>query len=122
MRAKDIMTSNVITVRPETTILEAARLLLAKRISAAPVVDAEGRLCGIISEGDLLRRHETGTEKPQSWWTDMFHSAETAAENYVKAHGLHAKEVMTQRLKPARAANLSNRNGSRGGHAGHASR
>ena len=98
MRAKDIMTANVITVRPETTILEAAKVLLAKRISAAPVVDAEGHLCGIISEGDLVRRHEMGTEKPKSWWTDMFRSAETAAGNYVKAHGPHTKDVMTRKV------------------------
>ncbi len=98
MRAKDVMTANVFSVHPETTVHDVAKLLLAKRISAAPVVDGEGRVCGIVSEGDLLRRHETGTEKSQSWWASLFTTAEVQAEQYVKAHGLRARDVMTSKV------------------------
>ncbi|MCZ7659250.1 MAG: CBS domain-containing protein [Xanthobacteraceae bacterium] len=58
MKAAEIMTANVITIRPEASIAEAAELLLTHRISGAPVVDANGQLVGIVSEGDLLRRVE----------------------------------------------------------------
>lgn len=98
MRAKDIMTANVFSVRPDTSIREVAKLLLARRISAAPVIDDTKRLCGIISEGDLLRRHETGTERSRSWWTNLMSSTEVQADEYVRAHGLRAKDVMTSKV------------------------
>jgi CBS-domain-containing membrane protein len=92
------MTANVFSVRPDTSVHDVAKLLLAKRISAAPVVDESNRVCGIISEGDLLRRHETGTEKSRSWWTSLFSTAEVQADRYVRAHGLRASDVMTQKI------------------------
>ena len=98
MRAKDIMTANVFSVRPDTSVHDVAKLLLAKRISAAPVVDESNRVCGIISEGDLLRRHETGTEKSRSWWTSLISTAELQADRYVRAHGLRASDVMTPKV------------------------
>lgn len=98
MRAKDIMTANVFSVHPDTSVHDVAKLLLAKRISAAPVVDETNRVCGIVSEGDLLRRHETGTEKSRSWWTSLIATAEAQAEQYVKAHGLRASDVMTPKV------------------------
>lgn len=98
MRAKDIMTANVFSVHPDTTVHNVAKLLLAKRISAAPVVDETNRVCGIISEGDLLRRHETGTEKSRSWWASLIATTEVDAEQYVKTHGLRASDVMTSKV------------------------
>ena len=98
MRAKDIMTANVFSVHPDTSVHDVAKLLLAKRISAAPVVDGTNRVCGIVSEGDLLRRHETGTEKSRSWWTSLVSSTEVRADQYVKAHGLRASDVMTPKV------------------------
>jgi CBS-domain-containing membrane protein len=95
MVAKDIMTTGVVTITPETPVSEIARLLLAHRISATPVVDADGRLRGIVSEGDLMRRRETGTERPRSWWLELFGGAGDLARDYVKTHGQRAADVMT---------------------------
>ena len=63
MRAMDVMTTDVITVDPDTTVQALATLLAERGISGAPVVDAEGRLVGIVSEGDLLHRAEIGTAR-----------------------------------------------------------
>ena len=63
MRAMDVMTTDVITVDPDTTVQALATLLAERGISGAPVVDTNGRLVGIISEGDLLHRAEIGTAR-----------------------------------------------------------
>ena len=98
MQARDVMTTNVITVTPETTVREVAQCLLERSISAVPVVDADGKLLGIVSEGDLMRRSETGTERKPSWWLDMVSSTEDQAREYVKTHGTRARDVMTKNL------------------------
>jgi CBS domain-containing protein len=98
MQARDVMTTNVITVSPETTVQEVAQTLLERGISAVPVVDKSGKLLGIVSEGDLMRRAESGTERKHSWWLDMVSSTEDQAREYVKTHGVHAKDVMTANL------------------------
>lgn len=95
MQAKDVMTRDVVTVGPDTQVGEIAKLLLARRISAVPVVDASGVLRGIVSEGDLLRRAETGTERRRSWWLELLVENRELAHEYVKSHGLTAKDVMT---------------------------
>ena len=99
MRAMDVMTTPVITVSPDTTIPELAKLLSERSISGAPVVDGD-RLVGIISEGDLLHRAETGTErrlqKRRSWWLDSLASNEEAARDYVKAHGQKVSDLMSR--------------------------
>jgi len=94
MQAKDIMTTTVATVRPEATIREIAKLLLERRISAVPVVGPDGRVLGIVSEGDLMRRPEAGTERHPSWWLSLLASPDERAIGYVKAHGGHAHDVM----------------------------
>ena len=66
MRTLDVMTRHVITVGPDTSIAEAARLMLDNRISGLPVVESRGRLIGIVTEGDFLRRTETGTTRRRS--------------------------------------------------------
>lgn len=96
MHAKDVMTSDVVTVSPDTDVQEIARLLLARRISAVPVVGADGRIQGIVSEGDLMRRPETETERHPSWWLALWTLPEDRAREYVKGHGRHAREVMTR--------------------------
>jgi CBS domain-containing protein len=93
MQAKDIMTAPVISVRPQTTIEEIAALLIERRISAVPVVDEDGRLAGIVSEGDLIRRPETQTERRS--WISAFLGPERQASDFVKSHGRTAREVMT---------------------------
>jgi CBS domain-containing protein len=98
MQAKDIMTSPVITVAPEAPVAEVAALLLEKHISAVPVVEPGGRLAGIVSEGDLMRRPESGTERRQSWWLALVSDPQSDAREFVKSHGLHAKDVMSREL------------------------
>lgn len=98
MRAIDVMTPNVITVNPETSVQGLAMLLSERAISAAPVVDSSGRMLGIVSEGDLLHRAELGTERPDerrhSWWLEHFASG--LARDYVKSHGRAVKDIMTR--------------------------
>ena len=95
MNAKDVMTTPVVTVSPETPIAEIAKRLLQRRISAVPVVDTEGRPVGIVSEGDLMRRPEAAGVRHSSWWLSLIAEPETQAHEYVKAHGGHARDVMT---------------------------
>lgn len=72
MQARDVMRSDVVTVRADATVREVAWLLLERRVSVVPVVDDDNRLLGIISEGDLARRDETGTNRPASWWRSLW--------------------------------------------------
>jgi CBS domain-containing protein len=95
MQAKDVMTKNVITVLPRTEVRAVAETLLKHRISAVPVTDEQGRLLGIISEGDLVRRKETGTARPSSWWLAFLTSPGTQTHDFVKSHGQLAGDVMT---------------------------
>ncbi len=62
------------------------------------MVDADNRLVGIVSEGDLMRRPESGTERRPSWWLRLLMLPENDARRYVKTHGRHARDVMTQSL------------------------
>ena len=96
MLAKDIMTTSVETVGPETTVPEIAKRLLARHISAVPVVDDGGNVVGIVSEGDLMHRPENETERRPSWWLDIFAADGARARDYVKSHGLHAREIMSR--------------------------
>jgi CBS domain-containing protein len=99
MRAMDVMTTEVISVDPGTTVQALATLLAERGISGAPVVNAGGRLVGIISEGDLLHRAEIGSARRhrvrrRSWWLDHF--ASDLARDYVKSHGRTVKDIMTR--------------------------
>ena len=98
MQASDIMTSPVVTVGPDAQVGETARLLLENRISAVPVVDGAGKLLGIVSEGDLMRRAETGTARRPSWWLALFIDAEAQARAFVKTHGRRVADVMTRNV------------------------
>lgn len=95
MNVAHLMTKKVVTVTPETAVADVAKLLVERRLSAVPVVDGERHVIGIISEGDLMRRPETGTEAREPWWFRMFAAPETLAQHYVKSHGLKARDVMT---------------------------
>lgn len=95
MRARDVMATEVASVAPHIAVVDAARFLLERHISGAPVVDDDGRLVGIVSEGDLMRRAETGTDRRPSWWLALLTSAEDAAREYLKTHGRRVADVMT---------------------------
>ena len=71
MKVKDVMTTRVLSVREDTTILEAVQLMLKNRISGLPVVDSESHLVGLVTEGDLLRRTETSTERKRPRWLEF---------------------------------------------------
>jgi CBS domain-containing protein len=96
MRAMDVMTSGVITVGENASVQEVAKLMADHGISAVPVVDRDHRVIGMVSEGDLLHRAETGTERSRSWWLEMVASTNRLATEYVKSHSGKVKDVMTR--------------------------
>jgi CBS-domain-containing membrane protein len=98
MKASDVMVSKVITVGPNTTVQEIANILLSNRISAVPVVDKLDVLIGIVSEGDLIRRVEAGTERHYSWWLSLLTDKGAIAHDYLKSHAVKAADVMTKRV------------------------
>lgn len=102
MQAKDIMTTPVITVTVSSTVQDVASVLLNRGISAVPVVDAAGRLVGIVSEGDLMRRVEAGTGRQRSWWLSLIADASNLANEYVKEHSRKVADVMTRQVITAR--------------------
>jgi CBS domain-containing protein len=104
MRAMDVMTTEVISVGPDTSVQALAALLSERGISGVPVVDADNRVVGIVSEGDLLHRVETGTERQperrtghrRSWWLDAIASDRELARDYVKSHARAVRDIMTR--------------------------
>jgi len=98
MQAKDVMTRNVVAVTTDTSVVEIAQQLIARGISAVPVVDGAGKIVGIVSEGDLMRRDESGTGLVRSWWLSLFEAPEERATAYVKSHGRTAGDVMTSKV------------------------
>jgi len=102
MRAVDVMTTNVVTVTPDTSVQTLAALLSERGISGVPVVDATGRLVGIVSEGDLLHRAETGTarrtERRRFRWLDTIASDQELARDYVKSRGRVVSDVMSREV------------------------
>jgi CBS domain-containing protein len=96
MRAHQIMTRSVITVAPETTIVDAANLMLQRHVSGLPVVDASGKLVGIVSEGDFIRRSEIGTGRKRGRWLTFILGPGKSASDFVQEHGRRVQEVMTK--------------------------
>jgi CBS domain-containing protein len=95
MRAEDVMTREVIAIDPNATVLEAARVMLQHHISGLPVIDKEGKLVGVLSEGDFLRRRETKTERRRSRWLEFLMGPGRIAAEYSHTHGSKVSEVMT---------------------------
>ena len=96
MRAHQIMTRDVITVGPGTSIVEAAKLMLDNHLSGVPVLDEYGKLTGVVSEGDFLRRSEIGTQRKRPRWLQYFIGPGRAANEFVHASGRKVDEVMTR--------------------------
>ena len=95
MQARDVMVSPVITARSSATVREVAQILVENHIGAVPVVDNVGKLVGIVSESDLMRRAEAGTEHPYSWWVHFLAGDATIAADYVKSHAAKIEDIMT---------------------------
>jgi CBS domain-containing protein len=95
MRAHQIMTLSVITVTPETTIVEAANTMLQRHVSGLPVVKA-GKLVGIVSEGDFIRRSEIGTERKRGRFLKFILGSGKEASDFVHEHGRKVAEIMTK--------------------------
>lgn len=98
MKARDVMTANVVTASPETQVKEIAQRLLDHRVSALPVVDGDNRVVGLVSEGDLMRRLEGDEGERRSWWLALLASPREDAADFVKAHGRHAEDVMSREV------------------------
>src|SRR3974377_2500339 len=98
MQAIGIMTSEVIAVDEDATVAAVAKLLAERGISGVPVVDENNRVIGMVSEGDLLHRAETGTERRRSWWLDMMVSKNKRAGDYIKSHSGKVKDIMTRNV------------------------
>jgi CBS domain-containing protein len=96
MQARDIMTRDVVTFAPATTVAEAATTLATQHISGAPVVDRDGSVLGMVTEGDLWRRPEIGTARRHSWWEPLFADTGVLAREYIKSHGHKVEDVMTR--------------------------
>jgi len=95
MKAQDVMTRDVITIDPDSTVLQAARLMLQHHVSGLPVVDGNGNLVGVLSEGDFLRRRETKTERRRSRWLEFLMGPGRIAAEYSHSHGSKVSEVMS---------------------------
>jgi len=98
MKVADVMTRQVVTIEKSAPIGEAVRLLLQHRISGLPVVDADGDLEGIVTEGDFLRRAETGTQRRRPRWLEFLLGPGRLAQEYVHTHGRHVSDVMTTKV------------------------
>lgn len=96
MKAAEVMVTSVLSVGPDASVREVAAMMVERRISGVPVVDEQGRILGIVSEGDLIRRPEIETDRAPAGWLHVFLSDEERAREFVKAHGRKVREVMTQ--------------------------
>lgn len=98
MKAHDVMTWGAITVEPDALVSRAVRLMLQNKISGLPVVDANGRLVGIVTEGDFLRRGELGTQRRRPRWLEFLLGPGRLAAEYVQSSGQKVEEIMTPEL------------------------
>jgi len=96
MRAKDVMSSGVMSVMGDATVFDVAEILTSEHISALPIVDDQGLVIGIVSEADLIRRAEISTTPHKSWLHRLFADNATRAARYVRSHSRHVKDVMTK--------------------------
>jgi len=96
MRVQDVMTPHVVSVPETATLAQALELLVRRQMSALVVVDAAGAPKGVLSEGDLLKRAEIGTQGKRPGWLDFLLGAGRAAKDYELSHGRRVGEIMTR--------------------------
>ncbi|HEY2527766.1 MAG TPA: CBS domain-containing protein [Xanthobacteraceae bacterium] len=99
MKASDVMTPHILSVSPDESVFVAARLMLQKKISGLPVVDAGGNLVGMVTEGDFLRRTETDTKRRRPKWLEFFVGPGRLADEYVRFSGRKVRDVMTRDVR-----------------------
>src|SRR3954468_5250822 len=93
LTAADVMTTEVVTVTPDTPVRDIAELLYTRRISGVPVVESD-QVIGIVSEGDLIGHVAAIGEPRRSWWLSLFADESVSARDYAKSHGHTARDVM----------------------------
>jgi len=98
MQAQDIMTKDVATARPDTDLADAIAIMLGRHVSGLPVVDSDGRLVGILTEGDLLRRAETDTGPAHAGWLNFILGPGRLAAEYVRTHSRLVGDLMTDEV------------------------
>jgi CBS domain-containing protein len=96
VNAADVMTRSILSVTPNASLLEAIRLMLDNHVSGLPVIDEAGQLVGILTEGDLLRRGETGTGRQRPRWLEILLGPGRLASEYVRTHGRKVDDIMTR--------------------------
>jgi CBS-domain-containing membrane protein len=96
MIVADVMSRNCVTIAPEATVEAAVNLMLSRQISGLFVVDRNGDLAGVLTEGDLLRRDEIGTQRHRPWWLRLLASPARQAHDFTQANGRHVRDVMTE--------------------------
>jgi CBS domain-containing protein len=101
MRARDVMTEEVVCLHVGASVFDAAELLVGADVSAAPVVDDKGKVVGIVSEADLIRRAEIGTTPKKSWLSRLIADDATLARDFVQSHSRRVAEVMTKEVVTA---------------------
>lgn len=101
MYAMKVMTRPVVTIPADTTVFQAADILLGSRISGAPVVDDGGKLVGIVSEADLMNRPELGTVPARSWLQRLLTDEAVLAKEYARSHSHRVADVMTREVVTA---------------------
>tara|TARA_R110002051_G_scaffold174171_2_gene244512 strand:+ start:623 stop:1447 length:825 start_codon:yes stop_codon:yes gene_type:complete len=98
MQAQDIMTKNIISANVDVTVEEIAALMMENHISAVPILDDDGAVIGLISEGDLMRRVEGSGTAHKSWWLSLFSWSENTARDFITMRSHRAKDIMTQKV------------------------
>lgn len=95
--AASVMTRFVITAGPDATMTELAKILAQHAISGLPIVDASGKLLGMVSEGDLMRQFTHSSEQRRSWWLHMLADGDRLAPEfleYVRLDRRQARDMM----------------------------
>ena len=99
MQAQDIMTKNVISAAADTTVEEVTALMMKNHISAVPILDTDGAIIGLVSEGDLMRRVEGSGKTNKSWWLSLFSVPDDTLTDFIAMRGRRAKDIMTRDVK-----------------------
>jgi CBS-domain-containing membrane protein len=93
VKAADVMTRSVISIKPNASVSEMVNVMLNHRISGLPVIDERGELVGIVTEGDCLRRTETETERKRPRWLEVLTGAGRLADEYIQTHSRKVADV-----------------------------